>query len=104
MKILGIGGGSMGRRRLRDITHLNVGEVILFEPVPERCREIAAAFGVRGFTDIAEALAQKPDAMTISTPPALHEPYVRKAMDLNLHEFAEVPFALDLNALTDIAA
>jgi predicted dehydrogenase len=103
MKILAIGGGSMGRRRLRDLGFLNVGEVILFEPVAGRCKEIAAAFGVRGFTDFEEALAQKPDVMTISTPPALHELYVRKAMELGLHVFAEVPFVLDARALTDIA-
>jgi predicted dehydrogenase len=104
MKTLAIGGGSMGRRRLRDLTYLNAGEVLLFEPMAERCQEIAGAFGVRGFTDFEEALTAKPDAMTISTPPALHEYYVRRAMELGLHVFAEVPFVLDTNALTDIAA
>lgn len=95
MKILCIGAGSMGRRRLRDLTYLNAGNVILFEPDARRCHEIAAAFGVTGFTSLEEALAQKPDALSISTPPALHEPYVRKALELKLHVFAEVPFILD---------
>lgn len=104
MKILAIGGGSMGRRRLRDLTYLNVGEVILFEPVAERCTETAAAFGVRGFTNLDEALAQRPTVMTISTPPALHEEYVRKAMELGMHVFAEVPFVFDARALAEIAA
>ena len=103
MKILAIGGGSMGRRRLRDLIYLNVGEVILFEPVPERCAETAAFFGVRGFTNFDEALAQNPGAITISTPPALHEGYVRKAMELGLHVFAEVPFVFTVEALTEIA-
>jgi len=103
MKILAIGGGSMGRRRLRDLTYLNAGEVLLFEPAEERCRETAAAFGVRGFTDLAEALAQVPDILTISTPPSLHEPYVRQGMELGLHVFAEVPFVLDVDAMEEIA-
>jgi Trk K+ transport system NAD-binding subunit len=50
MKILCIGAGSMGRRRLRDLTYLNEGNVILFEPEAQRCGEIAAAFGVAVFT------------------------------------------------------
>lgn len=48
MKILCIGAGSMGRRRLRDLTNLNEGNVILFEPDVQRCQEIATAFGVTG--------------------------------------------------------
>lgn len=104
MKILAIGGGSMGRRRLRDLTYLNGEEVILFEPVPERCTESADAFGVRGFTNFDEALAQRPTVMTISTPPALHGEYVRKAMEFELHVFAEVPFVFDVGALAEIAA
>ncbi len=104
MKILCVGGGSMGRRRLRDLTHLKPGEVVLFEPAAQRCKEIAAAFEVPGFTRLEEALAQKPTAMTISTPPALHDDYVRKAMELNLDVFAEVPFVLDEKVLSDVAA
>jgi len=92
----------MGRRRLRDLTHLNEGNVILFEPDAQRCREIAAAFGVTGFTDLDEALDQKPDALSISTPPALHEPYVQKALELELHVFAEVPFILDAGTYAQI--
>src|SRR6266545_7375747 len=103
MKILSIGGGSMGRRRLRDLTYLNDENVILFEPAKDRCTEISEAFAVPGFTDFEEALAQKPEAITISTPPALHEPYVRKAIDLNLPVFSEIPFVLDVKSLAEIA-
>ena len=92
----------MGRRRLRDLTHLNDGDVILFEPEAQRCREIADVFGVKGFTNLEEALAQKPDALSISTPPALHEPYVKKAIELNLHVFAEVPFILDADSYAQV--
>jgi predicted dehydrogenase len=103
MKILAVGGGSMGRRRLRDLTHLNEGEVLLFEPVAERCAEVSGAFGVRGFTDFEAALQEAPDAVTISTPRALHAPYVRAAMERGLHVFAEVPFVLEEETLSEIA-
>src|SRR5262245_39200748 len=120
MKILVVGGGSMGRRRLRDLTYLQrVGavspsplaggieggpEVTLFEPVPARCQEVAAAFGIQGFTDFEQALAAQPEVVVVSTPPALHEAYVRRAIELKLHVFAEVPFMLNLTALTELYA
>lgn len=103
MKILAIGGGSMGRRRLRDLTYLNPDEIILFEPAAARCQEVAASFGVRGFTDFETALAEGPAAVTISTPPSLHQPYVERAMELGLSVFAEVPFILDVAALARVA-
>src|SRR5688500_8324023 len=103
MRILAIGGGSMGRRRLRDLTHLYPGQVTLFEPVEQRCREIADAFGVRGHAKLDDALADGPDTMTVSTPPALHEPYVRRAVELGMHVFAEVPFVLDVGAFEEVA-
>jgi predicted dehydrogenase len=103
MKILAIGGGSMGRRRLRDLTHLNRGEVILFEPNRERCEQVAAGFGVRGLHDFESAWAQKPDVLTISSPPTQHEPYVRRAIAHKLHVFAEVPFVMDEALLSEVA-
>ena len=103
MKILAIGGGSMGKRRLRDLTHLKRGDVLLFEPNADRCKEVAETFGVQAFTDFDSALAQKPDVITISTPPALHERYVETAVEKNLHVFAEVPFVLDQKLLEKIA-
>jgi predicted dehydrogenase len=80
------------------------GEVSLFETVEARCRETASAFGIRGFTDLDEALSEKPSALVISTPPALHAQYVRRALDLNLSVFAEVPFALDLETLSEVSS
>jgi len=103
MKILAVGAGSMGRRRLRDLTHLNQGNVLLYEPNAERCSKVAEAYGVRGFTEFDAALAERPDAMTISSPPALHEKYVHAAMERKLHVFAEVPFVLDLAMMSDVA-
>lgn len=103
MKVLVVGGGSMGRRRLRDLTYLNPGAVILFEPVPARCAEVSRALGVRGFADVDAAFEERPDALVISTPPALHEPYVRRGLDKRLHVFAEVPFLLDYESLKQVA-
>lgn len=103
MKVLVIGGGSMGRRRLRDLTAIVSGKVALYEPVATRCKDVAAAYGVQSFTELETALAVEPDAVAVSTPPALHEPYVMEAMRRNLHVFAELPFVLDEQVMTDVA-
>jgi predicted dehydrogenase len=103
MKVLVIGGGSMGRRRLRDLKALWPGEVMLLEPNEARCREIAGRFGVRGFTKLDDAFATQPDALAVCTPPALHEPYVREGIKRKLHIFAEVPFIMDLAAMEGVA-
>jgi len=104
MRVLVIGGGSMGRRRLRDLTYLHPGGVLLCEPVPERLKQVSEAFDVKGFTGIDEALEQRPDALVVSTPPALHGAYVRRGLDAGLHVFAEVPYLLDYDELKQVAA
>jgi predicted dehydrogenase len=104
MKMLVVGAGSMGRRRLRDLSHLNVGEVLLFEPNEKRCREVAAALGLRGFTRFDQALAESPRIMAISSPPTQHAEYVRAGMEREMHIFAEVPFVYTVRELREIAA
>lgn len=104
MKVLVVGGGSMGRRRLRDLTHLNPGGVMLFEPVEERCKQVSETFGVIGFTNFENSLNERPEALVVSTPPALHETYVRRGLDKDLHVFAEVPYLLDYDSLRQVAA
>lgn len=103
MKFLVVGGGSMGRRRLRDLTYLNPGGVMLLEAVADRCAEVAKAFGVPGYSTLDAALAENPDALAVSTPPALHEPYVRAAAEQGKHVFAEVPFLLNYDSLRAVA-
>src|SRR5262249_7186423 len=47
--------------------------------------------------------AQEPDIVTVSTPPALHEDPVRRAMQRGAHVFAEVPFVLHLDCMRELA-
>lgn len=103
MKVLVVGGGSMGRRRLRDLTYLNPGGVMLLETVADRCAQVSKAFAVPGYCSLEAALAEKPDALAVSTPPALHEPYVQAAVEQGKHVFAEVPFLLNYDSLRAVA-
>jgi predicted dehydrogenase len=103
MKILVIGGGSMGRRRLRDALALRPGKVSLFEPAEERCTEVSKQFGIPGYTDLDQALADGPEAMIVSTPPALHDRYIQIAIERKMHVFAELPFMFDADLLSKVA-
>lgn len=104
MRVLCVGAGSMGRRRVRDVRQLAGAEVLLCEANPERCRQVSEAFDVRGVGDLAAALAWQPQVVTVSTPPALHEGPVLQAMERGLHVFSEVPFVLDQQRLRAIAS
>ncbi|HXK59670.1 MAG TPA: Gfo/Idh/MocA family oxidoreductase [Acidobacteriota bacterium] len=103
MNVLAIGAGSMGRRRLRDLIALNPGRVVLYEPQSDRCREVSNQFGIEGYTDLNQALESKPDAISISTPPALHDQYVRLGLERGLHIFCELPFAYDPDLMASVA-
>jgi predicted dehydrogenase len=92
----------MGRRRLRDLVHLCPVGVSLLEADPKRGAEVAAKFGVTLFTKIEDALEARPDAMVVSTPPALHEQFVRRAIQRRIHVFCELPFVLDPKSLAEI--
>ena len=104
MKILVIGAGSMGRRRLRDLTALEPGSVILHEPREDRSQEAASEFDIPAYTRFEEALEERPDVMVISTPPAFHDDYVQEAVKRELHVFAEVPFVYDPKLLETLAS
>jgi predicted dehydrogenase len=104
MRFLVVGGGSMGRRRLRDLCHLCPGNVSLLEADPKRSQDVAARYGLTAYTTLEDALAAKPDAMVISTPPAMHERFVREAVRRGIHIFCELPFVMGAGALAEIAA
>jgi predicted dehydrogenase len=85
MRLLVVGLGSMGRRRLRNLTHLGGHELAGLEVVPER-REGA---GVPTFATLEQALSWGPEALVISTPPDQHAQYAQAAADAGLHFFTE---------------
>lgn len=101
MRVLQVGAGSMGRRRMRDMRTLGA-DVFLYEPQSDRCQEIAEKFSIPGYTDLDQAFNQQPEAIVISTPPALHAGYVEEALRRKLHVFAEVPFVYDVDVAKKI--
>jgi predicted dehydrogenase len=89
LKVLQIAAGSMGTRRLRDLSARADVELALFEPAAPRRERAAANFGVTTFAELEPALAWGAQALSISTPPHRHEPFVKLALDRGLHHFCE---------------
>jgi predicted dehydrogenase len=89
MKILQIGAGSMGTRRLRDLSRNPDLEIALFDERPDRRERARDRFGVPTFATLADAMAWGPNALVISTPPGTKGPFIQLALDHGLHHFSE---------------
>lgn len=89
MRVLVIGQGSMGRRRVRNLLHIGTTEVAAFEPDGERRQQAQDENGIRAFATFEDGLAWGPDAVVISTPPDRHHEYALGAARRDLHFFTE---------------
>ena len=95
MKFLVSGLGSMGKRRIRNLKQLKHDDIIGFDIRKDRCDEVYEKFHIKTFTDIEDALNEKPDVMIVSTPPDLHMKFAKIALENNLHFFTEVNILQD---------
>lgn len=89
MRVLVVGLGSMGRRRLRNITHIGGHELAGFDIEDARRATAEEELGVPTFASFEAALSWGPQALVISTPPDLHTPYALAAAEHGLHFFTE---------------
>jgi len=89
MKVLQIGAGSMGTRRLRDLAARRGVELALLDFREDRRKRATDRFGVTVFPDMDSAFAWNPEVLIISTPPDRHDEYIRIALEKGLHHFCE---------------
>lgn len=90
LKILQVGLGSMGKRRIRNLQQLGIKKIIGFDPNENRRKEVEKLYHISTISTIKEGLEEKPDCMIISTPPDLHYMYAKIAIKNNIHFFTEV--------------
>jgi predicted dehydrogenase len=98
MKVLVVGLGSMGRRRIRNLTHLGGVEIAGYEPQADRARAAGEQREIPVFTSYEAGIRWGPQALVVSTPPDRHTPYALDAIKRGLHWFTEasvVPGDLD---------
>jgi predicted dehydrogenase len=89
LKVLQIGAGSMGKRRLRDLTGRAGVELGLWDPREDRRQTAAARFCPTLFASLEAAIAWAPHAAIISTPPDRHQAYIELALEHGWHHFSE---------------
>lgn len=95
MRALVVGLGSMGKRRIRNLHHLGVSDVVGCDAREDRRRDAEAAFGIRTVAAFEDAMQDRPDVVLVCTPPDRHVPFALEAAR------AGIPFFTELNLLRD---
>ena len=96
MKIIVIGLGSMGKRRIRLLSENKDIQLFGIDSQESRCAEVKEKFDLKCYASIAEAVAaEHPDAAVISTSPLSHAAIVKECLQNNLHVFTEINLVAD---------
>ncbi|WP_413613341.1 Gfo/Idh/MocA family protein [Bdellovibrio sp. HCB-110] len=95
MKFLVVGLGSMGKRRIRCLKALGFADIVGFDPREDRVEEAKKLYGVAGTTNLKSLNIGELDGMVISTPPDLHNHYIKMAIDNNKPAFVEASVLID---------
>ena len=92
MRVVVIGLGSMGRRRIRLMQAMSEPpEIVGVNRSAERRAQAEKEFGIRTFATLAEAIAvAKPQAAFLCTAPASHGPAVMECVSARLDIFMEI--------------
>ncbi len=90
-----IGVGSMGRNHARVYHELTEAELVAVSDAdPLLARTVGAQYGVPFYTDYRSLLEkEKPEAVSIAVPTALHEEVGRAALEAGAHVLIEKPIA-----------
>lgn len=96
MKIIVIGLGSMGKRRIRLISEHQDIELFGIDSQESRCAEVQEKFGIKCYKSIDEVCkAQDIEAAIISTSPLSHSSIIKECLEHNLHIFTEINLVQD---------
>lgn len=90
MKVLVVGYGSMGRRRIRLLKALSEEHsFICVDNNKERLAQINRD-GMTGCSSLTEAISHKPDIAFVCTPPGYHAEIILELIDAGIHVFMEL--------------
>lgn len=96
MKIIVIGLGSMGKRRIRLLCEYKNIEIFGIDSQEARCREVLKTFGVKSFHSISEACeVEHMDAAMVCTSPLSHAKIIKECLTNGLHVFTEINLVQD---------
>jgi len=90
MKILVIGLGSMGKRRIRILQALGYQKIFGFDLRKDRCAEAENKYSIETYCNFEEAVVRvQPTIFIISTPPDVHMHYAYYAYQNSIDTFIE---------------
>lgn len=96
MKIIVIGLGSMGKRRIRLLSEHKDVELFGIDSQKSRCAEVKERFGIECYNNIDEACkGQNIEAAIISTSPLSHASIIKECLEHDLHVFTEINLVQD---------
>jgi predicted dehydrogenase len=105
MSVLIAGCGSIGKRHARVLKSLGASDLRACDPVPEQRRALSAESPDVRMADTYEAaLADRPDAVLICTPPAMHIPMACRAIQSGCHVLTEKPLSDSLEGIDALEA
>lgn len=104
MKILVVGGGSIGKRHIQNLKTLGVQQIGICEPNPARLQEVQETFGLSlAFPSLGEALSRGSfEAAFVCVPTAFHVPVALSALKGDLHLFLEKPIAHTMEGVEEM--
>jgi predicted dehydrogenase len=89
MKVLQIGLGSMGKRRVRNMQALGMMDIIGFDFRQDRRAEAENKYGIKTAEKLTEDLLNERDVYIISTPPDRHNECIKLALKHRKSAFVE---------------
>jgi predicted dehydrogenase len=100
MNILVLGCGSIGKRHIKNLHSMNVGQLFAYDVDKHKQRTVQKEFPVETFSSLEEALDDgNVDAAFICTPPSLHVKQALKLLEHGIHCFIEKPLSNTLAGL-----
>lgn len=101
-RILVIGGGSIGKRHLRNLLALGEKKISVIETNNERAKEIGKEFLVEVFTSLDQAAELDFEVVFICSPSVYHREHAWLFANKGCHLFIEKPVANNLAGIEDL--
>ncbi len=103
LSVLIAGCGSIGKRHARVLASLGMEDIRACDPVPEqRAGLLAQVPSVRLYDSCEAGLTDRPDAVLICTPPGLHVPMAKQAIQAGCHVLTEKPLSNSLHGIDEL--
>lgn len=104
LRFLVVGGGSMGKRRIRCLQAHGVAasKIRLIDPRADRRLECVERYGVTGFEDFAAGWAWNPDVVIVSAPTRFHMRYCLEAARAGKDFFCEIALSNKLDGAAEL--